>query len=309
MPSQNQIRESITSTIIEALKSGNLPPWRQPWTNDPNCGAPCNIVSRRRYRGINPLLLRVACTRHQFQSKWWATYRQWKEMGGFVRRRPENVPPGQWGTTIIFFAPIAKLVTNARGEEVEETFPVLRTYCVFNVDQVEGPFDHLRAGHCKLDPSELEQRCEHADQVITATEADVRYGGNQPYYDPRGDYIQMPFRHQFSGFDFYETMFHEVSHWAEHPSRLGRDANEGDKYAFGELVAEISGCYLTSEMGLPASETLDNHLAYLEHWVRSMRNDPRFIFQAASRANKVADYILSFSRTEEAEEAEPAIVE
>ncbi len=306
MPSQQQIRENITSTIIEALKSGNLPPWRQPWTNDPNCGAPCNIVSRRRYRGINPLLLRVACMRHQFQSRWWATYQQWKEMGGFVRRRPENVPQGAWGATIIYFSPVTKTIIDRHGNEVEETFPILRTYHVFNLCQVDGPFDHLRPGNAVLSSGELDERCERADEVIAATDADIRYGGNQPYYDPRGDYIQTPFRHQFSGFDFYETVFHEVSHWAEHPSRLGRDANEGDKYAFGELVAEISGCYLTSEMGLPTSQNLDNHLAYLEHWLRAMESDPRFIFQAASRANRVADFVLSFSRSEE---TEPAIAE
>ena len=28
MPSQNQIRERITATIVEALKTGGLPPWR-----------------------------------------------------------------------------------------------------------------------------------------------------------------------------------------------------------------------------------------------------------------------------------------
>ena len=59
-----KIRESITRQIIEALESGALPPWRQPWSNDPAAGPACNVVSRKKYRGINPLLLACASARH-----------------------------------------------------------------------------------------------------------------------------------------------------------------------------------------------------------------------------------------------------
>ena len=38
MPSQNEIRQTITSTIVENLKSGQLPPWRRPWALDKNAG-------------------------------------------------------------------------------------------------------------------------------------------------------------------------------------------------------------------------------------------------------------------------------
>ena len=47
MPSQNEIRERITSTIIDALKSGGLPPWRMPWAADPAAGFPSNVVSKK----------------------------------------------------------------------------------------------------------------------------------------------------------------------------------------------------------------------------------------------------------------------
>jgi hypothetical protein len=30
--------------------------------------------------------------KYGFQSKWWATFNQWKELGGSVMRRPHNVP-------------------------------------------------------------------------------------------------------------------------------------------------------------------------------------------------------------------------
>ena len=53
---------------------------------------------------------------------------------------------------------------------------------------------------------------------------------------------------------------------------------------------------------------LPNHASYLQSWLKAMQNDHRFIFQAASQANKVADYILAFSRTS-VEEREEALVE
>ncbi len=57
MASQQQLREKITDLIVAALKSGNTPPWRRPWSLDKNAGFPANIVSKKPYRGINPILL------------------------------------------------------------------------------------------------------------------------------------------------------------------------------------------------------------------------------------------------------------
>ena len=31
MPTQNQIRESITNQIVKHLQAGHLAPWRRPW--------------------------------------------------------------------------------------------------------------------------------------------------------------------------------------------------------------------------------------------------------------------------------------
>jgi antirestriction protein ArdC len=117
MPSQAQLRESITRQIVEALESGGLPPWRRPWFNDPAAGPACNVISRKKYRGINPLLLAVASMRHNLQSKYWGTWNQWKELGGHVMKRPDNVPPGEWGTNIIFWSKVTKTEENDDGEE------------------------------------------------------------------------------------------------------------------------------------------------------------------------------------------------
>ena len=306
MPSQNEIRQTITSQIVETLKSGKLPPWRRPWALDKNAGQPANIISKRSYRGINPLILGVASVRHKLRSKWWATFNQWKTLGGTVMRRPDNVPPGQWGTAIIFWQRLTKTVRDEDGDDEEQKFFFLKTYTVFNVDQVLGShLDQLRVGNAPLDTEEVQQRYERADEAIEKTGADIRHGGNQAYYSPSGDYIAVPHRHQFTGGEYYETIFHELTHHSEAPSRLNCDRSE-NSYAFLELRAELGGVYLANELGLPTAENLTNHVSYLQSWLQQMQNDPSFVFRAAAQASKAADFVLSFSR-EPVEESEPVL--
>ena len=298
MPSQNEIRERITSTIIEALKSGGLPPWRRPWAADPNAGFPANVVSKKKYRGINPLLLTITAMRHGLKGKWWATFNQWKELGGSVMKRPDNVPSGEWGTSIIFFKPL-KITDEKEDGDEEKTIFMMRGYTVFNIDQVEGEhLDHLRVGHTIINENSVDTDLE-ADRVIAATGADIRYGGNQAFYNRAQDYIQVPLRGQFTAAEYYETILHELCHWSE--GRLDWNRKE-EGYAMGELIAEMGSCFLASELGIPNAETLPNHASYLQSWLKAMANDTKFIFQASSQASKAADFILSFSRVEEPEE-------
>ena len=297
MSKNTQIRTEITSRIIAALEDGNLPPWRKPWANDLNAGFPQNVSSSRSYSGVNPLLLAVASERHNLQSRWWGTFKQWDTMGGKVMRRPKDVPAGQWGTKIVFCSPITKTKLDDKGEEVEEKFVILRTYTVFNIDQVEGDhLDYLRVGHGDTRNGDIET-FERADAAIAATEADIRFGGNRAFYDPHGDYIQMPRRDQFTGSDYYETVLHELVHWTEAKDRLNWDrTTKGDHaYPLGELIAEIGACYLCGELGVPMADRLDNHVAYLKSWLSAMKQDAGFIFKATSQASKATDFILSFS--------------
>lgn len=221
MPSQTQIRQQITSTIIDALSSGDLPPWRKPWRTSNNAGAHTNIVSKRPYSGVNPLLLAVASHHHGFQSRWWATFKQWKEMGGSVMKRPANVPPGSWGTTVVFCRQITKKETNDNGDETKNSFWMLKSYTLFNIDQVVGEdLDHLRVGNDELDDSDVQERFDRAEEMIDACDFDIRYGGECAFYNLENDFIQVPPRNRFDLPEFYETIFHEMVHATEHPKRL-----------------------------------------------------------------------------------------
>jgi len=114
-----QIREQITNQIVEHLKAGKVVPWRSPWVGHPNAGLPTNIMSNKRYRGINVLLLHLHQLRYGLKSKFYGTFNQWKSIAGRIKPRPSDVPPGQWGCHVIFYKPITKTEQNDRGEEVE----------------------------------------------------------------------------------------------------------------------------------------------------------------------------------------------
>ena len=314
MSKTQETRNKLNSQLVAVLESGQTLPWRRPWRIDRNSGVPANVISKKSYKGINPLLLDLASMKHGLQGRWWGTFNQWKGLGGCVMRRPSGVPEGQWGTTIVFWSPINKTVKNNDGEETDDRFFVLKSYTVFCIDQVEGSqLDHLRVGGSvnETDPVAPFGDYGAAEAAIEATGAEIRYGGNRAYYSPSGDYIQLPPASEFIGVPSrLLTTFHELCHWSEHPSRLNWSRREKENtYGMGELVAELGGCYLARELGVHANDGIDGTASYLKHWIAAMKGDSGFIFRASSQASKAADHILSYSRSEEAvEEPEAALV-
>ncbi len=98
------------------------------------------------------------------------------------------------------------------------------------------------------------------------------------------------------------TLAHELTHWTKHPSRLDRDfgrkrgacpgprAGGDEGYAREELVAEMGAAFLCADLGI-TPEIRDDHAAYIANWLEVLKNDKRFIFTAASYAQKAAHYL------------------
>ena len=63
------------------------------------------------------------------------------------------------------------------------------------------------------------------------------------------------------------------------------------KYAFEELIAEISAAYLSASLNITPTV---RHADYIGSWLDVLREDNRAIVRAASAASKAADYILGF---------------
>jgi antirestriction protein ArdC len=300
MPSQTEIRQQVTQQIVAALEQ-NLLPWRRPWrATMPSASQPgrhSNVASRKAYQGVNPLLLELHAMQHGLTSRWWGTFPMWKSLGCNIKKRPVGTAEGHWGCRVVFWKPLTKTIVDdpIADEEEEERRFVLKTFIVFNADQVEGAeaFQvHEDDGQAHAQPDFAP-----AEKLISATGADIRYGGDRAYYHRKGDFIVLPPRVTFDPPGaFYETVGHELAHWAE--SRTGWDDRKNG-YALGELVAEIASCYVSAELGIPQGENLGNHVSYLQNWLEALKGDRNFIFQAAKQASKVTDFLLGFVKKPE----------
>jgi antirestriction protein ArdC len=293
---QIDLRQRITTEIITALSAGGLPPWQQPWSADPNAsGPPANAVSGRGYTGVNVLMLQLHRRRHGLRSRFYATFRQWEALGCRVRPRPDGVPPGRWGCTVVYCRPVKAVRDTGDGERREDEYLLLRHYTVFGADQADGPAaDRLRADASPARTAFVDFA--PAERAVAALGADIRYGGDRAFYRRQtqaggGDFIQMPPKGRFaSESDYYSTLWHELAHWSE--PRVGWAGS----YAEGELRAEMAAAFTLAELGVPQREGLADHAAYLRHWLTAMRADPRFIFRVSADASRAVDYLLAPSR-------------
>ena len=103
MATQEQIRDQITQQIIEALEKGGLPPGVSPGSGSERYDPPTSSAASRIVESTR-LLLSLHQQRYGFQSRWYGTFKQWQDMGGRIMRRPDDVPPGEWGCGIILLA-------------------------------------------------------------------------------------------------------------------------------------------------------------------------------------------------------------
>lgn len=282
---KTDIYQTVTDTIIEALERGFTGKLEMPWHG---CSAiPCNARTGNLYHGVNVPLLWVHQIKRGFASGTWATYRQWQDMGAQVQK-------GQKGAQIVFWKQIE--VAPSDDNEEAETRMFARYSTVFNADQVDG-FEV----QTDIEPSDIEA-IGAADALIDATGADIRHDKPSAFYDMAGDFINLPFPEIFKEANgssatenYYSTLFHEFIHWTGAKHRLDRLEHKkfGDAaYAFEELVAELGAAMCCASTGVE-STVRDDHAHYIEHWLKALKSDKRFIFAASSQAQKAVDYLFS----------------
>ena len=106
------------------------------------------------------------------------------------------------------------------------------------------------------------------------------------------DNLDMPAFEAFTGADhFYNALFHELTHWTGHKSRLDRDLKNrfGSRaYAAEELVAELGAAFLSAEFGFDGDV---RNAGYIATWIDLLKADKRAFFTACSRASQAADFL------------------
>ena len=272
--------QTVTAKIIAALEAGT-PPWFCPWATTPGLALPANLSSGRPYRGVNVLLLNMQQMAHGYSLNRWLTFNQARALGGCVRK-------GEHGSTVVFFKLLER--DEAANDERRKVIPLLRAFTVFNAAQVDGLPEALTAVPA---PPEGWSPVAAAEALLAGSGATIRHGGDQAFYRPADDIIQLPSAGQFPQADaYYAIALHELTHWTGAPDRcnrplLGRQHIEA--YAYEELVAEMGAAFLCSHCGIAGKL---QHASYISHWLTALKSDKRLIFSAASQAQKAVDFLI-----------------
>ena len=282
------IYSRITDKIIADLEQG-VRPWMKPWNAEHAAGRITRPLRHNGipYKGINVVMLWSASVTKGYACPLWLTFKQAAELGAHVRK-------GETGELVVYADRITRTETGAAGEEVEKAIPFLKGYTVFNAEQIEGLPAHYTS---KAEPPALTplQRIEAADRFFAATGADIRHGGTRAYYAEGSDYVQMPPFETFRDAESHAaTLAHELTHWTKHDKRQARDfgrVRHGDEgYAREELVAELGAAFLCADLGI-TPEVRPDHAAYIASWLTVLKGDKRFVFSAASHAQRAVDHL------------------
>lgn len=287
-PAKASVYQTVTESILAQLEQG-VAPWAKPWKVDgkgqkvaPFSGFPMNFSTGKQYRGINLAILPSVTMAQGWDHPAFASFKQIAAMGGTVKKGSKS--------TVIFYKSMTERDPRTPEEAAKANengkveYWLDRAFPVFNIAQTEGiELEGLPVATTTTLPADTAE-------LVAALQADVRHGGDQAFYLPAYDRVQMPNPEAFEQADFYRsTLYHELAHWTGADHRLKRELSmEKASYAEEELVAELSAAFVCLEYGI---ETQLRHAEYIGHWIKVLKNDERAFFRAASKAQKVLDFI------------------
>jgi len=283
---------SITNELISIIDRGVLP-WRKPW--QVGGGAVPLRQNGEPYQGINNFLLTMRTMLAGYTSPYWMTLRQANELDAKIIK-------GSKSSVVVYYG-TAERDRNEDASEAEagdpKTIPFMKSYRVFNADQIEGLDARFHPAPPDLPDYPERAPILHMQAFFEAIGATVSFSGREACYVPTLDKIYMPPIELFEDpRNFYAVWGHELGHWTKPRHRLNRsygDARFGNTaYAREEVVAELCTVFLGQKLGFSA-HTLELNAAYLDNWVRVLRSDKRAIFKHAADAQKACDYLIAAS--------------
>lgn len=264
----------IADSILKQL--GDDPgQWQEQWHH---LGGARNLDGRF-YSGMNTLLgLYIT------DSPYFGTYKA-------LQKKNLQVRKGEKGITVAFWSMLEK-------KDSEDSFPFLKLFKVFNVDQCDGDKSQFAADSTKVNDDEKIPAIEswmHSQGVPIFTDI----GGDNAYYSPGTHQIHLPaFERFISSTAYYATAFHELVHSTG--TALKRDSSGvfgSPKYALEELVAESGAAILCQHHGL-TPEVRKDHVQYIASWIKACKDDPTAFAKAFAMAAKAVTYLTKDTNEE-----------
>ena len=280
-------QDKIKDRIIQLVEEADDLFWERQWISLKD-RHPRNAISGRHYSSLNFLMLGMIAEINNYDDPRWLTFNQAKKAGGSVKR-------GEKGSMITWYSRTTKTVEDSNtGEEEEKQYFYMRVHMVFNVKQTEG---------CELPELEYEASFENHDPIEAAqmvadempNPPTVVLSMNGPgYYRPNDDLVSVPKLEVCKTAEsHYKTLFHELVHSTGHEDRLDRELSMGSEmYAKEELVAEIAAAMLCGHVGIDIERIERQSAAYVQGWMKQIKETPELLIRAASQSQRAVNYIL-----------------
>lgn len=302
-----QQRNELVQQVIKDIQSGKPFFWDSGYISK----RPRNLLKSLQgkdqyYNGINNIRLILAAKHFGFEDSRWTTFKQAQELGAKIQKGAKGIHIEYWQ----YAKPIMEINPNTKKKEQvyvidEETgkkvpayvkldYPIVKNYVVFNASQVEGIKKEipLKIYH--------EDTIKSMEDMIQHSEAKIYYDqDSKNYYSPSNDEIHVVSKERFKTLNnFYATVAHEIAHSTGAKNRLNRKTlieNDGfgnTIYAKEELRAELTSMFLAQKYNINFDKNhYENHVAYLQSWIKALQDDPNELFRAASEAEKAMQYI------------------
>lgn len=286
-----EYRAELAEMFARILEEESLN-WKKTWKGWSD--RPLNAVHGNIYKGINSFKLMLVMIERRYTDPRWATYHQIQKMGYRLKNAKGM------GVTVEYWFPFDREENRAiswaefksREEPFGERYFLRARYSVvFNAAHIEGLPERIHAQNNVI----------VTDELINTLSANMGVeilndGGDEAFYHPAEDKIHLPFPEVFdSSYDYNSTALHELGHATGAAHRLNRNiSNEfGSKeYAFEELIAEISACFMSVSLSVEQNSFhFENHKAYVQGWAATVRKKPELLIKAIAEAERVASYM------------------
>lgn len=289
-PKTKEFRDQLTSLFIKSLEE-KAENWERPW-----CLAgqvPTNAVTQRPYTGLNRIWLSMVAHNKGYTDPRWATFVQIKNKKWHLNLNAKGIRVEYWmpfdynKKKAISWDEYARL----SKDESKKVGLTTKYYTVFNVADITGvpPLNTMPTEDIKLDQIVSKLSDNMAVPIINDS-------NGAAFYRPQEDKIHTPLPSSFSSPISYNTIcLHELAHATGASHRLSRDIQNSFgsvKYAYEELVAEITSTFFSSNLEIPLDESeLKNHKAYVQSWINDIKEKPATLLSAIKEATRACDYM------------------
>lgn len=320
--SSDKAVEAFAAMIISRLEEVKASEWKKGWIGGNGYqGMPQNMNGRT-YSGTNSLFLFMHTAMNNYAAPIYLTFLQKEKEGLRLNKGAKAMPVVYWDWNIKDAEGKKVSLTDYRSMSKEErehceARPFLRSFRVYNIDQTnmkevnKEKYDKLVAQFQPPKVADTQGMYKNAalDRMFEHQEWLCKIHCDKPsagaFFNPTHDFIVIPQKEQFKigktesdiykdGMEYYSTALHEMTHSTGTAERLNRnmEGRYGDpKYAKEELVAELSAAMVGNTMGFDKRIT-DNSAAYIDGWLHTLREEPRFIMSVMADVNKASNLIL-----------------